>query len=361
MARRARERGRIEFTTVASRVLRGNPLGDPAVRTFPVYLPPGYDAGTARYPVVLALAGFTGTGRSFLHGSAWGESLDARLDRLLAAGRIGPMIVAMPDCFTRYGGSQYIDSGATGRYGTHLVREVVPHLDRTFRTLPRARHRGLIGKSSGGYGALVHAMKHADAFGAVAAHSADMMAPRHTRSLRRLRLLFFDVGRLDEYNLLWGARQLASTLRRLGVAMVYEEFDDGHRDVAYRYDRSLPLLWEALRPGGPLVRPRPGPHRARPGRRGGGSPAALHRRAPSPGARRRSGEAAGPAGLHRRGTAPYIIEVSLPPGAANPIPVPGPSESERPPKGTCMAGPVPPTRALSARGTGPQPRGVCRC
>src|SRR5262245_33752141 len=108
---RARAAGRVVHLDVQSRVLRGNPLGDPARRRLPVYLPPGYDAdAAARYPVLYALTGFTGRGAMLLNTTNWGEALDARLDRLYAAGRIGPMIVVLPDCFTRYGGSQYVNS-----------------------------------------------------------------------------------------------------------------------------------------------------------------------------------------------------------------------------------------------------------
>jgi enterochelin esterase family protein len=83
------------------------------------------------------------------------------------------MIVAVPDCMTALGGSQYVDSAAVGRYETFVVREVVPFVDARHRTLADARHRGVCGKSSGGYGALMLAMKHPDVFGALASHSGD--------------------------------------------------------------------------------------------------------------------------------------------------------------------------------------------
>ena len=79
----------------------------------------------------------------------------------------------MPDAFTSYGGSQYINSRATGRYADYLARDLVAHVDRRFRTLASARHRAVAGKSSGGYGALVHGMLFPDVFGAVASHSGD--------------------------------------------------------------------------------------------------------------------------------------------------------------------------------------------
>jgi enterochelin esterase family protein len=71
--------------------------------------------------------------------------------------------------------------------------------------------------------------------------------PRHVEALRAMRLVFLDAGTQDEYSLDIGARIFASRLKALGVAHRHEEFDDGHMGVAYRYDVSLPLLWEALR------------------------------------------------------------------------------------------------------------------
>jgi enterochelin esterase family protein len=170
--RPARSGGRVEILDLDSRVLQRNPLGDPSRRRIPVYLPPGYDASRARYPVLYALSGFTGSGRSWLDAAPWGESLDERLDRLHATGALAPTIVVMPDCFTRWGGSQYLNSSATGRYRDHIVRELVPHVDATFRTSPA--HRGVFGKSSGGYGALVLAARHPGIFAAAGCHSGDM-------------------------------------------------------------------------------------------------------------------------------------------------------------------------------------------
>jgi enterochelin esterase family protein len=92
---------------------------------------------------------------------------------MIAARKIPPMIVASPDCFTALGGSQYVDSAAVGNYETFVVREVVPFLDDRFATLADPRRRGVVGKSSGGYGALMLGMKHPDVFGALASHSGD--------------------------------------------------------------------------------------------------------------------------------------------------------------------------------------------
>jgi S-formylglutathione hydrolase FrmB len=158
----------------SSDLLRNNPLGDSSIRRMPVYLPPDYDEGEGRYPVVYLLTGFTGRGTLLLNDSAFEETIQERLDRLIRTGQIQPLIVVMPDCFTRYGGSQYLNSSATGRYEDYLIEEIVPFIDRHYRTRAEAVYRAVAGKSSGGYGAVVQAMRHPDIFGALACHSGDM-------------------------------------------------------------------------------------------------------------------------------------------------------------------------------------------
>jgi len=159
----------VEILECHSKVLRGNPLGDPSLRRTPVYLPPSYPR--KHYPVYYMLTGFTGFGEMMIQRGAWSESLPERLDRLIATGKMAEAIVVMPDCFTRYGGSQYLNSTATGRYEDHIVRELVPYIDENYRTNGR---RAVLGKSSGGYGAMILGMRHPKVFHALACHSGDM-------------------------------------------------------------------------------------------------------------------------------------------------------------------------------------------
>jgi enterochelin esterase family protein len=283
--------------------------------------------------VVFCLTGFTGRGPMLLNDQAFGPNLAQRMDKLIAAGTIQEMVVAMPDCFTRLGGSQYINSTATGRYEDHVIDELVPLVDATFRTLPKPAARAVMGKSSGGYGSLIYAMRHADVFGLAASHSGDCyfeycyqmdfiktmktikgdpvafiekfwrtehkgrddvlalnilamaacyspdpsapmgikfpfdlqtgeictktwarwlehdpvrLAERSVDALRSLRLLFIDAGTRDEFGLDIGAKILTARLSELKVPFLHEEFDDGHFNVSYRYDRSLELISNAL-------------------------------------------------------------------------------------------------------------------
>ncbi|MFL5306471.1 MAG: alpha/beta hydrolase [Polyangia bacterium] len=326
----------VAIEVVESRALAGNPLGDPTARRLAVWLPPSYGrAPERRYPLILWLAGYGGTGEMMFSGTRWQPGLGDRLDALVAAGKMGEAIVAAPDCFTRWGGAQYLDSPALGNYETHLIEEVLPALDQRLRTIPERAARAVGGKSSGGFGALVLAMRHPDQFAAVASHAGDMafelsllpdlpvaartlrrhggierfladfearekksgdafttmmvlatagayspeagrdhgialpfdvetgaidwavwerwkawdpveLAVHHAEALRRMKLVYLDAGTRDEHNLDLGARILVRRLRELGIACEHEEFEDGHRATAYRYDVSLPKLAAAI-------------------------------------------------------------------------------------------------------------------
>ena len=158
-------KGTIKVLQHESNVLKGNPLGDPFLRDLYVYLPHGYDTNDRNYPVTYCLTGFTGRGKMMLNDSAFSPNMAERLDGLIAAGTMKPMVVVMPDCLTKYGGSQYLNSSATGNYEDYLTKELVPFVDENFRTITNRNSRAVTGKSSGGYGAMIMAMRHADLFG----------------------------------------------------------------------------------------------------------------------------------------------------------------------------------------------------
>ena len=84
-------------------------------------------------------------------------------------------VVVLVDAFTAVGGSQYVDSPGIGKYHTYLCDELVPYIDANFPTLPEARHRGIQGKSSGGYGAMITPLLRPDLFGGLATHAGDAL------------------------------------------------------------------------------------------------------------------------------------------------------------------------------------------
>jgi S-formylglutathione hydrolase FrmB len=165
--------GTVEIQEMHSPALVGNPLGDPAQRRMPVYLPPGYSSSSERFPAVYFLHGFSGTSMSWLSSGGFSPNVIERLDDLIVRGAIPPAIGVFVDGWTALGGSQWINSDATGRYREYVARDVVAHVDHVLRTVPTAGARAVIGKSSGGYGALIMACRHPDVFAHAAAHSSD--------------------------------------------------------------------------------------------------------------------------------------------------------------------------------------------
>lgn len=329
------ERGTVVFVEYESRILEGNPLRDPHVRRFPVYLPPEYATKPdKRFPVLFALTGFTSSGVMYLNRRFLTPALDELLDRLIADGMPGAICV-LPDCLTYYGGSQYVNSSAVGNYEDYVVQELVPLIDRQFRTTGR---RGCFGGSSGGIGSFTLAASRPDVFQAFADHSGDSgfescylndvpkfvqamekydydvkkfteaiptiqpkddqfmcilnlvamsacyspnpeakplgfelpcdpytgelnpavwnkwlahdpvrMVERYQDNLRRLKFVFVDCGKKDQFHLYLGARQLHQQLDRFGITHVYEEYDSDHFLLRREQERkSIPMVVAAL-------------------------------------------------------------------------------------------------------------------
>ncbi|QRK05651.1 alpha/beta hydrolase [Archangium violaceum] len=166
-------KGVLETQEMHSPALESNPLGDPARRQLLVYLPPGYAQGNHRYPTAYFLNAFSASGKSWTNFSAFSVSVPERLDALVAAGTIPPVIGVFPDGWTSLGGSQWVNSDAIGRYRDFLAKDVVGLVDRTYRTLPRPAARAVLGHSSGGYGALVMGRYHPELFSHLSAQSPD--------------------------------------------------------------------------------------------------------------------------------------------------------------------------------------------
>jgi len=167
-------RGRVLTLQHRSIALKGNPWDDPFERELPVYLPPGYSEDSEPYIALWDLAAFTNAGPGHIAWRNHGENLPARLDRLIGEGSIPPLVVVMPDCYTSLGGNQYVNSVSVGQYADYLVDELVPFINVEINVVGHRSGRGVFGKSSGGYGALWHAMNYPDTWGAAASHAGDV-------------------------------------------------------------------------------------------------------------------------------------------------------------------------------------------
>jgi enterochelin esterase-like enzyme len=327
-------KGKIVIHRFKSSVLKSNKLKDPYVRDIIIYIPPGYRASYSHgYIAAFALVGFGGQGKMLLNTDPLTENIEDRMNRLISQRKCGPMILVLIDCFTRFGGNQYINSSATGRYEDYIINEIVPFVDKTYNISAHA----VWGKSSGGYGSIVLGMRHPETFHALADHSGDAafeycyipdfpkaleafretggpkrwlddfwnkpnrhqqkdgpplnvlamaahyspnprskqlavdlpfdlktgemlqgvwnrwlswdpvrMVEKYGKNLKKLKLVYIDCGTRDEFNLQCGARILHYKLEKINVKHFYEEFDDGHMNISYRYDISLPKIYSAL-------------------------------------------------------------------------------------------------------------------
>jgi hypothetical protein len=169
-------RGRLDELVIDSTVLRDNPLGDPNMRPLLVYSPAPRDGDDSTpLPVIYLIQGFTGQVDMWNNRAAFRPTVIELIDELFSDPAVPPCRVAMVDCWTSLGGSQFVDSPGTGRYHTYLCKEVVSLVDSQYATLADRDHRAISGKSSGGYGAMITPMLRPDLFGALATHAGDAL------------------------------------------------------------------------------------------------------------------------------------------------------------------------------------------
>jgi S-formylglutathione hydrolase FrmB len=164
--------GSLDQVAVRSELLEDNPLHDPAARPLYVYRPPGIGE---RLPSIYILQGFGGQLEEWLAPGDEGVTAIEGFDAMFAAPDAAPAVLVFVDAWTSWGGSQFLNSTSTGRYLDYLCDEVVPFVDARYPTLAAREHRGVSGKSSGGYGALVSSMLRPDVFGGLVSHAGDAL------------------------------------------------------------------------------------------------------------------------------------------------------------------------------------------
>jgi S-formylglutathione hydrolase FrmB len=326
-------RGEVHRLVHKSDVLQGNPLGDPTTRELVVWTPPDWKPSES-LPLLVDLKGYMSSALAHANWNPMAENVPERLDRLTYEG-MARVVVALPDCFTKLFGNQYINSAGTGRYLDYIHDEIVPVVESKFNCGGKGR-RGVFGKSSGGYGAAYFGMHRADFWDAISINSGDMafdalyipallddtytlakhdysiekfwktttakkkisfkesltlmdlaqsafydpdpkqfmsmqlpldpytgefiperwtnwlkhdpvnMFDEKGSELKKLKLLFIDVGDHDNFRIHLGARRFVKKLKAANIPHTYEEFDDDHMDVDYRMDVFLPVLARAL-------------------------------------------------------------------------------------------------------------------
>ncbi len=248
-------RGRLDEHSFESGALEGNPLGDPHVRPLWVYTPPAYDADPARrYPSIYLLQGYTG------QLDMWRNRLPFRANflELVDASFVDgtpPCLLVFVDAWTSVGGSQFVDSPGTGRYHAYLCDEIVPWVDANYRTLAAREHRGIAGKSSGGYGAVLTTMLRPDLFGGFASHAGGGLFEVSIRPFFRVAVRALREHYGGSFERFWTETRRGPAFTRdedihlalqYGFAAAYSADEDGTVRVPYdlRTGRVIPELWE---------------------------------------------------------------------------------------------------------------------
>jgi enterochelin esterase-like enzyme len=220
-----------------------------------IYLPPGYDSGTTRYPVLYMLHGRAG------HYGEWVVyGLLETAERLIKAKTIPPMIIVLPQ-----GDQSYWSNNLTGeRWGDYVVQDVIAHIDATYRTIDRREGRAIGGLSMGGFGALSLGFTHPQLFAAIGAHSPTLRvldeAPDFLRDaelyaqIDPIELaaslnpattpkLWIDVGTDDDW--LFRTSLLREQLRQRGLRPEYLETTGGHEADYWRQNSGRYLRFYA--------------------------------------------------------------------------------------------------------------------
>ena len=247
--------GRLDEHVIDSAALRGNPLGDPHERPLWVYVPPGYDdEPDRRFPAVYVIQGYTGHLQMWRNRSPYRRPFVETADAVFAEKKAPPAIVVYVDAWTAYGGSQFVDSPCTGNYHSYLCNDVVPWVDAHYRTLDAPQHRGIMGKSSGGFGAFITPMLRPDLFGGLASHAGDSLyelcyVKEFGDAVRFLRDYDGDIWKWwSDFTSRTAFTKKAddTLLMTLGVAACFSADDDG--TVRLPFDPTtgqlIPAVWE---------------------------------------------------------------------------------------------------------------------
>jgi S-formylglutathione hydrolase FrmB len=214
-----------------------------------VYLPPSYASSPGKkYPVLYFLHGL------FEDETRWSTrgQTDQIMNRMIAEGKIGEFIVAIP-----YGGQSFYTNTRDGseKWEDAIVTEFVPLVESAYRINATRANRGISGTSMGGYGALKIAMKHPDLFGSASAHSAvllqDLSAAKVSAGrLQRFQAMFDKIYGINQDLSYWEANNpmtLAKDTKKLSGLKLY--FDCGTEDD-YGFDVGTRQLDEMLTKAG---------------------------------------------------------------------------------------------------------------
>jgi enterochelin esterase-like enzyme/outer membrane protein assembly factor BamB len=221
------EKGRLDSLTFESKILNNG-------RSVEVYLPSGYDASDERYPVV-----YVNYGRSAIRSGLMPNTLDNLIGRSVRP--VIAVFVDSPRSFAEYSRQQ------RDQYAQMVVEELVPFIDRKYRTNPSPEDRAYVGGDEGGYAAFYAAFKYPGVFGNVAGQSTHLF-PSEGDALKAILTdakqnpinIYMDWGAYDHRssrgNFSWQElnKSFAALLQEKGYTYAGGEVNDGFNWPSWR-------------------------------------------------------------------------------------------------------------------------------
>jgi S-formylglutathione hydrolase FrmB len=213
---------------------------------FAIHLPPSYDTDTKRrFPVLYFLHGMNGN-----EGEYQRRGVAAAVERLRKEGKIGEMIVVAPAGENSF----YLNSKNGVRYEDAIIKDLIPHVEKTYRAIGTSAGRAIQGLSMGGYGAMLLAFKHPEMFSSVTAHSSALYTdlPSTSGNDRRAQFLSRLIGNIfgnppdEEFfranNPFYVAESNAAAIKKSGLKIYFDVGDQdryGFQEVNKAFDERL--------------------------------------------------------------------------------------------------------------------------
>ena len=267
LAMGAAQAGSVQRIKVHGKHLENNRQGDSADREVSVYLPDAYAAEPdRRFPVLYLLHGTPLTDQYWTGGKS-GErgvasiNLPAAMDRAIAAGGVKPMIIVMPNAYSKHGGNMYNGFAPAEAWTDYVAQDLIEYIDSHYRTLPDRASRGLAGHSMGAYGAVKIGVLHPEVFSSLYVMSVCCLGNIPSARINGLRPLIRDRGAaLKEYDaiaidvgthdgLLGANRELDGELSQAGIVHTFETYEGDHMNrIDQRVEmKVLPFFSAALK------------------------------------------------------------------------------------------------------------------
>jgi enterochelin esterase-like enzyme len=195
---------------------------------YTIYLPSDYYTSERNYPVTYLLHGHGDADDGWIQ---FGE-VNRLADDAIKTGKIPPMIIVTPDGFTSF----YINAAdGSFNYEDFFIKELIPHIEKTYKVKAEKRFRGIAGLSMGGYGSLLYALKYPELFTAAAPLSAAIWTPDQIKEMSKSQFDGYFINSIGK-NLMGADRLTPTWLANSPLGLIDKKTKEELSSVRYWID-----------------------------------------------------------------------------------------------------------------------------